>query len=80
MIEGGLKAGADPDKAGVVCAATGVDKAVGVKCCRKGAICGGPIIEDREKGGADPDNVVIGGDNSGVEKGVVVKCCRRDAN
>ena len=49
VIEGGLKAGADPDKAGVVWAATGVDKVVGVKCCRKGAICGGPMTKDGKK-------------------------------
>ena len=33
MIEGGERAGADPDKAGFVGANTDVDKGVGVKFC-----------------------------------------------
>ena len=72
MIEDREKGGADPDKVGVDSADSGVEKGVVVKCCRKDANCGGPMIEDEDKGGADPG---FDGANTDVDKGVGVKFC-----
>ena len=42
MTKDGKKGCADADKIGVDGADLGVEKGVGVKCCRKDANCGGP--------------------------------------
>ena len=74
------KTDAVADNSGVDGADIGVDKGVGVKCFRKGAICGGPMTKDGKKGCADADKIGVDGADLGVEKGVGVECCRKDAN
>ena len=74
MIEGGERAGADPDKAGFGGDDSGVEKGVVVKC-RRDANCGGPMIEGGERAGADPVKTGFVGANTDVDKGVGVKFC-----
>ena len=74
MIEGGERAGADPDKAGFGGDDSGVEKGVVVKC-RRDANCGGPMIEGGDRAGAALDRADFFGANTNVDKGVSVKFC-----
>ena len=78
IINGGERAGADPDKAGISGDDPGVEKGVVVKRCRRDAKCGGPMIEGGERAGADPYKAGFVGANTDVDKGVGVKFCWKD--
>ena len=75
MIEDREKGGADPDNVGIGGDNSGVEKGIVLKCCRRDANCGGPMIEGGERAGADLDKAGFVGGNTDVDKGAGVEFC-----
>ena len=75
MIEDREKGGADPDNVGIGGDNSGVEKGKVLKCCRRDANCGGPMIEGGERAGADLDKAGFVGGNTDVDKGAGVEFC-----